>query len=591
MATAGYLGFGGALILATLSFIYNIVVSIRPIVFYLKESILFISRNIKALFDKEKGFVKFNQQHPEYEKMYLYLLSALLVSIGTYFLFFFGFTNLLTIGFVGIIFLLINNLTVTVLSFTRYMKATTAGKLVNILFTILALQTFALYLNKIAAYTNFMLPKFLEWIIVLPSIGYAMFQAFFFVGIRSYLFPALILIPLSTPLKFKKKRNQENIKQSEKENETKEKKKKRDVFTEEIKEEEAEPPSKGVTNFLNNGSKGIMVLAIMLLLVFSINGIGIMKSFSPYVNENYSPSFPVRSDFEFGVSLTSISNPVTTLTDYEDQFSFELELLKELNVSVVRLDVRYELVKNSASSLQSITNQLHSNGFKIMILAYGYSSPTWSFRNVSLTTFVDTFQNQSLELLSLCQPEYLVFIPEPYGYSTAFLNEVPSLNAWTKEINNTANLLHSYSNDTEVGVSLSFNGFNPYLFNLTSKEETFFEKLWKETTLDFVGLDFFFAKATELNLSEYLDLQTPNNKDFWILDFGLSSVMYSERIQSAALTRMLEICVNDSRVKGLIYFSLIDDTFGLNTDGLVAESRHKRLAFEKYKAIIQQVKG
>jgi hypothetical protein len=54
---------------------------------------------------------------------------------------------------------------------------------------------------------------------------------------------------------------------------------------------------------------------------------------------------------------------------------------------------------------------------------------------------------------------------------------------------------------------------------------------------------------------------------------------------------MLEICVNDTRVNGFVYFSLTDDTYTINTYGLIAETGHKRLIFFKYKEIIAKIVG
>ncbi|MCE7739130.1 MAG: hypothetical protein GPJ50_07115, partial [Candidatus Heimdallarchaeota archaeon] len=82
---------------------------------------------------------------------------------------------------------------------------------------------------------------------------------------------------------------------------------------------------------------------------------------------------------------------------------------------------------------------------------------------------------------------------------------------------------------------------------------------------------------------------TSNTKEFWVCEFGVSAVMYGERIQEAALARLLEICVKESRIKGFNYFSLIDDLAGGNSLGLVGQTGHQRLSFYKYQEIINKV--
>ncbi len=79
--------------------------------------------------------------------------------------------------------------------------------------------------------------------------------------------------------------------------------------------------------------------------------------------------------------------------------------------------------------------------------------------------------------------------------------------------------------------------------------------------------------------------------------------MYGERIQEAAVARLLEICTNDvlaagnntkiagfkGTIKGLNYFSLIDDLSSGNSLGLVGDFGHRRLSFYRYQEIIATV--
>jgi hypothetical protein len=172
--------------------------------------------------------------------------------------------------------------------------------------------------------------------------------------------------------------------------------------------------------------------------------------------------------------------------------------------------------------------------------------------------------------------------PQPFGYSSAFLKELQTVETWVSVINDTTNYLHSLTNDTEIGIKLSFNDFDP--------QNNIFAPLWENSTLDFVGFDYFIIHGRELGeLDFYLDQQTNSNKEFWITEFGLSPVMYGERIQAGALERILDICVNDDRVHGFIYVSLQDSTGGINTYGLVAQTGYRRLAFYKLQEIIEKV--
>lgn len=580
-------GFGGAFIIAILSLIFNFAVSAKPLYFFLKDFFTFSLQNIINLFDKEKPFVKFSLEHPKYEKMYLYVLSGIFIFVGTFLLFFYGFGSLTTLGLAGAILLMINNIAVTVLSFLGITKSTVMRKITNILFSLSTILTVLLFLNKISAETSFILPKFLDWTLVLPAIGYAMFQAFFFSGQLNYAYPALIIIPICIPLQIEKiiDRPQKITKPKE---ETQDKKRKRaSVFLDEIEKEAEEmeaSPAQPFLSFLDSGAKGIYAMLAILLLVFSFQAIGVMNSYGPYTSNDYNPAFSPRPDFDTGVTLTAISYSDMILYNYETEFQNELAALIELNVSTVKIDVRQEIIDNNLTEFKQIVNTLKSNGFKIMLTTYGYSTPTWAYQNISFSEYTETLEDQAIALLEECDPEYLIIYPEPFGFSTAYLKEIPTINTWVTTINNTVNSLHSLSNDTDVGIKLSFNDF--------SDEYNIFDPLWINSTLDFIGIDYYIIHERDLEaIDNYLDKIVPNSKEFWIIEFGLSAVMYGERVQTGALTRMLEICANDTRVNGFVYFSLIDDTLAINTYGLVAETGHKRLIFFKYKEIIAYIVG
>ncbi len=537
--------------------------------------------------------------NPLYHRKAWNLTSGGLILVGTVLLFFwFNFSLSVSFvwgGLVGSLLLFANNLIATILAFRNSIEVTKFGKANYIFFTVLALQSVMFFLNFIDAQTIFRLPGFLEWLMIIPTVGYSAFQAFLY-GPVGYFYPALILIPLVAPIKF--------INYPEPEPEPKKKpskKSKESVFTEEIieKPEEKKPSMwKSLLSFLDNGSKGIFAVLFILLFVFSLLNIGTFTSFSDFKSAKYNPVYPERSDFEFSVSLKTIYQQ-TLLTDYQEQFQEELAMITELNVSTVRIDVKAEIVENNLTELVDITNQLHSNGFKIMMATYGYGFPTWSYQMVNLTDFIETMEQQAETLILNCTPEYLLIYPEPFGFSSAFLDEIPTPAQWGSTINDTVTYLNTLTNDTEIGVNLSFNDFEKY----PNYETTVFEELMANTSLDFLGLDFYIIHGRDLELSTYLNGVSTSTKDIWICEFGVSAVMYGERIQAAALARLLEICTNDvlaagnntqitgfqGTIKGLNYFSLIDDLSTGNSLGLVGESGHKRLSYYKYQEIIATV--
>ena len=529
--------------------------------------------------------------NPLYERKVWNLSSAGLIFVGTI-LFFLWFNFSLSVdfvwgGLVGCFLLFVNNLLATIFAFKNLIEVSRWGKANYIFFTVLSLQSFMLLLNFIEAQTIFGLPRVLEWLMIIPSVGYSAFQAFLY-GPVGYFFPALLLIPLAAPIKFM--RSPEPEPEPEKTTTKKTKKQGKDskesVFTEEIEIPEQKKPAvwKTILSFLDNGSKGIFAILFILLMVFSLLNIGTFTSFSDFKGSDYQPTYPERTDFEFSVSLKTITYQQTLLVNYEAIFQEELALIKELNVSTVRIDVKAEIVDNNLTELIDITDQLHANGFKIMLSTYGYGFPTWNYQAVNFTDYVDVIEQQAKTLILNCTPEYLLIYPEPLGFSSAFVRELQTPVVWASTINDSVNYLRSFTNDTEIGVNLSFNDFDKYAF-----ETSVFEELWENTTLDFMGIDFYIIHARDLNLDVYLEDVTSNTKEFWVCEFGVSAVMYGERIQEAALARLLEICVKESRIKGFNYFSLIDDLAGGNSLGLVGQTGHQRLSFYKYQEIINKV--
>ena len=572
------LGFEGSLIFVFLAVIYNVGMSVK----LLFEAI----SDVKI--DKERTKLQTLRSifNPKENKLIWNLLSVIMMTTGSLLVFFWYFQSFSPImgwnGLIGSLLIAINNIAATVLAFMNRIKATIFGKIINVLLSLLALATFFFFLNKVAAQTIFDLPNFLEWIILAPTVGYAMFQALLF-SPSSYFFPGFILLPLCTPIKFLKEKEEVELGKTRPPSE--EKKKVRDVFLDDLKEDEEAKPSTGVgiKKFLDNGTKGIFGLLIIFLLVFHLLGTGVMSSFGPYVSSKYQPALDQRNDFEFGVTLNTVTYHTTLPSDYETYFDNEIELLKELGATTVRLDVNHELLDENSTALKDITDELKSNGFKIMLATYGYSLPTWNFLNVSFATYTETIENQSLELIQLCEPEFLLIYPEPLTFAPYYLSEEVSLDKWVNTINITANNIHAFTNDTKVGVNLVINEDHPnFISNL-------FEPLWVNSSLDIIGLDLYPLREKYLNLDGYLEKMVNNSKEFWITEFGISAVTYGEKRQAGALARMLEICVNQEQIHGLVYFTLIDYSPGINTLGLVAESGHVRKAFDKYKEIIQYV--
>lgn len=554
---------------------------------------------IKLIYDTFAGKVEKN-------KIAWNIISACFIFAGTL-LMFIWFPRAFTpdIGwdaFIGIILLFVNNLAATILAFMNRIEANRIAKALNVIFTLLALVTMMQYLHKISALTPFILPRGLGWLTLIPSIGYSQFQAFFY-GSIGYFYPTLIFIPIAVPIKFRRKivkkdkmakssskarQNKEKPKSANSKSTSGQKKPKRNVFLDKIEKEkpvviERPPLFSSFRRFMDNATKFIYGGLAILILVFAGLGISTMTSFNPYTSADYLPIFPDRADFEFGVSLKSVSYQTVDLSDYQSLFLEELDLVEDLGVTVARLDVRMELLNSFTTELTQIIASLRANGVKIMLSTYGYAPPTWFFQNVSFADYTQVIHNQSVQLVQLYEPDYLLIYPEPFGFSSAFVAELQDADTWVSVIDNTSNYIHSISNITEVGINLSFNDFDPSV-NL-------FQNLWENSTLDFVGLDYYIVHARDLDFSYYLDMATNNSKEFWFTEFGVSAVVYGERTQAGALAGMLENCLNNEKVKGFVYYSLLDDFYGANTLGLVTETGYRRMAFTKYKEIITEILG
>jgi len=454
--------------------------------------------------------------------------------------------------------------------------------------------------------------------IVGPSIGYAIFESFMF-GPISFYYPMLILIPLAVPIKFvreipskkasiksmpkTKEQSQKEINFSSNKGKTSEKelkesepkaksthRRKMNVFLEKAKPPEEKSSWESIRSFLDNGTKMFFGVFALLLLAFSFQSISIMSSYSPYIH--YSPVIAARADFEFGVALHTASFYSDLPSNYLEGFHNELDALKDLNVSLARIDLKYELVKNYTSELQNIINELHSNGIKIMLAAYGYGSQYWRIQSVSFENYTKTIHDEAVAIINILHPDYLLIYPEPYGFSTAYIDpqETIKMDDWITKINETSNYLHNLTNTTKIGINLSVFAFDVDYWKSIGENVTLFTKIWNETTVDFVGLDFYPFRGTELDLNNFLELVTNSTKEFWMTEFGISPLIYGERIQAGALTRVLEQCLNEYRIKGFIYFSLVDNSYAANSMGLVAETGYKRLAYNKYKEIIADAK-
>lgn len=558
------LGMEGSLVLAFFVFVYN------------------MSLGIKLMYD--------TLTKKEFERPAWNLASGVMIVAGSLMMFLWFFNSFSPtvgwLGFIGSLFIFVNNLLAMILTFMKSLKSTTFGRIASVLFTLLALWTFLLLLQKISISTAFGLPRFLDWILVWPTIGYTLFQGFLF-GPISYYFPILILIPLCYPIKFVKEEEIELIKTEEKPTEET-KRGKAAVFLEqpagEIPQKKTSTKS-GIVSFLDNGSKMIIASLIIMLLVFNIMSLGNVISFGDYTSKDYNPSFTQRTDMELGVYIQSASYQIEPTQNFDEIFQQELALMKELNVTVARIDLKAEFLENYTSHLLQMVDDLKANDIKVMFATYGYNTPTWKLQNVSFDDFTEGINQQAIDIVNITNPDYILIYPEPYGYSTYFLSpeDEITVSMWVNKINNTIEELRSISNETKVGINLSE-------YSMTGDTDLF-EPLWTSTPIDFIGIDFYPFHGRDLDISDILDRATNSSKEFWITEFGISALMFGERNQAGALAYVLEQCINNPMVKGFIYYSLMDQSIAANSLGLVAETGYKRDSFEKYKEIIQKMKG
>ncbi|MHA1865796.1 MAG: hypothetical protein ACTSVB_00235 [Candidatus Heimdallarchaeaceae archaeon] len=565
---AALLGTNGAIVLIFLAFIFNMIIV------------------VKTLY---KGFSRKKR-----DKQFIWsLVSSALISIGTLSSFIWFIRLYLPstgfLGFFGFLFLSINNIIATVYIFkseTDFLK-----RMGGIIFSFMALYSTLILLNVIASYTAFNLPRLLNWIITIPSISYGLLEALFFTGGTAYWYPLFVLIPIAIPIDLFEKGKIKNSEEEDKKvskTEIKEKKgkgekaskKKSTVFLERIEKVEEKKQKRGIGTFLNNGVKGIFVFIVLFLIIFSMIGVGVLSSLSQYTSRNYQPTYSQRDDFNFAVSLRTGSFQTFLSSNYEEIFSLELDLIKELGVDTVSIDVLTDIILANQTSFGNMLNVLKSEGLKIALFAYGNAS--WSYPYESFENYSRTIEMEAQMIVENYEPDYLVIYPQPIVFQTYFMDPEESItnNDWTLTINNTANLIHSLSNKTKVAVSVTLDDIDNGLF----------DGLWNSTTIDLAIINIYVYQDRDLNFNEYLNVTEQANKTLWISSTSFSPMMYGERIQAGTLARQLEIIVNNHKITGFICDPLMDRTITANLNGLVAENGHKRLAFYKYKEIIETVK-
>ncbi|MHA1204840.1 MAG: hypothetical protein K9W45_13340 [Candidatus Heimdallarchaeum aukensis] len=564
---AALLGTNGAIVLIFLAFIFNMVIVVKTL--------------YKNLSRKKR------------DKQFIWsLISSALISIGTLSSFIWFIRLYLPstgfLGFFGFLFLCVNNIIATVYIFkseTDFLK-----RMGGIIFSFMALYSTLILLNVIASYTVLNLPRFLNWILTIPSISYGLLQALFFTGGTAYWYPLFILIPIAIPIdlfeKGKIKSVDEEKKQISKKAVSQEKKgekvsrKKSTVFLERIEKEQEKKEKRGIGTFLSNGVKGIFVFIVLFLIIFSMIGVGVLSSLSQYTAKNYQPTYIQREDFSFAVSLRTGSFQTFLPSNYEEIFSLELDLIRELGVDTVSIDVLTDIILANQTSFGNMLNALKSEGLKIALFAYG--NATWSYPYESFANYSNTIEMEAQMIVENYEPDYLVIYPQPIVFQTYFMNpeETITNNDWTQAINNTANLIHSLSNKTKVAVSVTLDDIDSGLF----------DNLWNSTTIDLAIINIYVYQDRDLNFDEYLNITVQANKTVWISSTSFSPMMYGERIQAGTLARQLEIVVNNQKITGFICDPLMDRTITANLNGLVAENGHKRLAFYKYKEVIKAVK-
>lgn len=565
------LGFEGSVVLTLLAFIYNMLMGIKLVYTTMKDEAL------------PKKFQYWNYS------------SAVMIGAGsllTFYWYFRAFAPSSGItGMIGALILFINNLIVTIHAFKKSYPTTVFGKIADILFTLLAMWTFLLLLNKVAISTSLVIPRFLNWLVAGSSIGYTLFQGFMF-GTISYYFPVLFLLPIAVPVKFLSKHitNEEVSKEKVQESG---KKRKIDVFLEDTKTKPVKEKSsfEGARSFLDNGTKMILGMFIIVLVMFNFASIGILNSFNPYVSAQYSPSFNQRADFEFGVSLITASYQLQLSTNYMDVLNAEMDYMDDLGATVARIDIKAELLEKNITELGDIVQSLHDRGFKVMISAYGYGAGKWSFLNVSFDEFVQVIHDEATTILQNLSPDYLLIFPEPFGFARAFIkqDESENMTRWLDAIEQTFTDIKTINNETKIGVNLSFYAFDKGYSSSIGYNTTFFELLWEESSLDFIGIDLYPFRGSDLDLSTIFEDMTNSSKEFWITECGISPMVFGERIQTAAITKILEQAINNPQVKGFVYFTLLDNSIAANSMGLISDTGYKRLAYKKYKEIIETV--
>jgi len=300
------------------------------------------------------------------------------------------------------------------------------------------------------------------------------------------------------------------------------------------------------------GIDAFMGALVVLLLVFSAIGAVNVTSWSD-LQDPGEVVYEASPGFEFAAMGRAFTDRRLAVPDWSSVVDEEVEMARDLGLAYIRYDLQKEFIEDPREmvKLDSAVMSIRDAGMDLMFGPFGSSE--WESDPPTLDEYVEEVRNETLFLVELYEPAWVLPFFEPNGQVAVNLGEKLPVEVWIPLIDSLGEEIHNLSPETNVLIEVAIEPDQ----GIELVEALSVPGL----DIDAIGVDLYPLSADELDsLQEYRDAATNEELGFWVSEFGVESVMSGQHGQARALAHVLGQASGELNASGLCVWALLDDT-------------------------------
>ncbi|MCK4969293.1 MAG: hypothetical protein KAS77_02150, partial [Thermoplasmata archaeon] len=338
-----------------------------------------------------------------------------------------------------------------------------------------------------------------------------------------------------------------------------------------------------VRRVVSLGIDAFMGALVVLLLVFSAIGAVNVASWNDLPDPG-EEGYDASPGFEFAAIGRAFTDRRFAVPDWSSVVDEEVDRARDLGLAYIRYDLQKEFIEDPREmvKLDSAVVRIRDAGMDLMFGPFGSSQ--WEFDPPTFEEYVEEIRKETLLLVELYEPAWVLPFFEPNGQVAVNLGEKLPVEVWIPVIDSLGEEIYALSNETRVLIEVAIEPEQGIELVEALSEPGL--------NIDAIGVDLYLLSTDGLDsLQEYRDAATNDELGFWVSEFGVESVMSGQRGQARALAEVLRQASGELNASGLCVWALLDDTVIPSNLGLVGRDGTPKEAYRVLREAIDEILG